>query len=192
MLTDKLINAMKKWKSIFHLVHGWGILSSRQTGISKAYGDRILFENMNFALPPGGIIGIIGPNGAGKTTLFKLITEHEQPDEGTIKIGDTVKLAYVDQMRPLDPDKTIWQEISGGEDLIMLGNREVKFARVCGNDSISAEPINKNLSGTLRRREEPRSSCKSLKGRRQTYCCLMKPTNDLDVNTLRALEEALY
>jgi energy-dependent translational throttle protein EttA len=85
----------------------------------------LLFENMEFALPPGGIIGIIGPNGAGKTTLFKLITGEETSDTGTITIGDTVKLAYVDQMRPLDPDKTIWQEISGGEDLMMLGNREV-------------------------------------------------------------------
>ena len=160
------------------------------TGISKAYGDRILFENMNFALPPGGIIGIIGPNGAGKTTLFKLITEHEQPDEGTIKIGDTVKLAYVDQMRPLDPDKTIWQEISGGEDLIMLGNREVNsrgyVARFNFSGTDQQKPVGK-LSGGERNRVH---LAKVLKDGANVLL-LDEPTNDLDVNTLRALEEAL-
>lgn len=159
-------------------------------GISKAYGDRILFENMNFALPPGGIIGVIGPNGAGKTTLFKLITEQEQPDEGTIKIGDTVKLAYVDQMRPLDPDKTIWQEISGGEDLIMLGNREVNsrgyVARFNFSGTDQQKPVGK-LSGGERNRVH---LAKVLKDGANVLL-LDEPTNDLDVNTLRALEEAL-
>jgi ATP-binding cassette ChvD family protein len=160
------------------------------SGISKAYGDRILFENMNFALPPGGIIGVIGPNGAGKTTLFKLITEQEQPDEGTIKIGDTVKLAYVDQMRPLDPDKTIWQEISGGEDLIMLGNREVNsrgyVARFNFSGTDQQKPVGK-LSGGERNRVH---LAKVLKDGANVLL-LDEPTNDLDVNTLRALEEAL-
>jgi sulfate-transporting ATPase len=94
-------------------------------GVAKAFGDTLLYEEMNFALPPGGIVGIIGPNGAGKTTLFRMITGSEKPDIGTIEIGDTVRLAYVDQGRPLNSDATIWQEISGGEDLIMVGNREV-------------------------------------------------------------------
>jgi len=160
------------------------------SGISKAYGDRILFENMNFALPPGGIIGVIGPNGAGKTTLFKLITEQEQPDEGTIKIGDTVKLAYVDQMRPLDPDKTIWQEISGGEELITLGNREVNsrgyVARFNFSGTDQQKPVGK-LSGGERNRVH---LAKVLKVGANVLL-LDEPTNDLDVNTLRALEEAL-
>jgi len=160
------------------------------SGISKAYGDRILFENMNFALPPGGIIGVIGPNGAGKTTLFKLITEQEEPDEGTIKIGDTVKLAYVDQMRPLDPDKTIWQEISGGEDLIMLGNREVNSRGYVARFNFSGidqqKPVGK-LSGGERNRVH---LAKVLKDGANVLL-LDEPTNDLDVNTLRALEEAL-
>jgi energy-dependent translational throttle protein EttA len=160
------------------------------TGISKAYGDRILFENMNFALPPGGIIGVIGPNGAGKTTLFKLITKQEKPDEGTIKIGDTVKLAYVDQMRPLDPEKTIWQEISGGEDLIMLGNREVNsrgyVARFNFSGTDQQKPVGK-LSGGERNRVH---LAKVLKDGANVLL-LDEPTNDLDVNTLRALEEAL-
>jgi energy-dependent translational throttle protein EttA len=159
-------------------------------GISKAYGDRILFENMNFALPPGGIIGVIGPNGAGKTTLFKLITKQDQPDEGTIKIGDTVKLAYVDQMRPLDPDKTIWQEISGGEDLIMLGSREVNsrgyVARFNFSGTDQQKPVGK-LSGGERNRVH---LAKVLKDGANVLL-LDEPTNDLDVNTLRALEEAL-
>jgi len=159
-------------------------------GISKAYGDRILFENMNFALPPGGIIGVIGPNGAGKTTLFKLITKQEQPDDGTIKIGDTVKLAYVDQMRPLDPGKTIWQEISGGEDLIMLGNREVNsrayVARFNFSGTDQQKPVGK-LSGGERNRVH---LAKVLKDGANVLL-LDEPTNDLDINTLRALEEAL-
>jgi len=159
-------------------------------GISKAYGDRILFENMNFALPPGGIIGVIGPNGAGKTTLFKLITKQEQPDNGTIKIGETVKLAYVDQMRPLDPDRTIWQEISGGEDLIMLGNREVNsrgyVARFNFSGTDQQKPVGK-LSGGERNRVH---LAKVLKDGANVLL-LDEPTNDLDVNTLRALEEAL-
>src|SRR5216117_3807687 len=94
-------------------------------GVSKAYGDRLLVEDMTFALPPGGIIGVIGPNGAGKTTLFRMITGQEQPDSGTIRMGETVALAYVDQSRTLDPDKSIWEEITGGADLLKLGTREV-------------------------------------------------------------------
>ena len=159
-------------------------------GISKAYGDKILFENMNFALPPGGIIGVIGPNGAGKTTLFKLITEQEQPDEGTIKIGDTVKLAYVDQMRPLDPDKTIWQEISGGEDIIMLGNREVNSRGYVARFNFSGTDQQK-LVGKLSGGERNRVHLAKVLKDGANVLLLDEPTNDLDVNTLRALEEAL-
>lgn len=159
-------------------------------GVTKTYGDRILFENMSFALPPGGIIGVIGPNGAGKTTLFKLITKQEHPDEGTIKIGNTVKLAYVDQMRPLNPDKTIWQEISGSEDLIMLGNREVNsrgyVARFNFSGTDQQKPVGK-LSGGERNRVH---LAKVLKDGANVIL-LDEPTNDLDVNTLRALEEAI-
>src|SRR5688500_14467747 len=91
--------------------------------VAKGYGDRLLVEDMTFSLPPGGIVGVIGPNGAGKTTLFRMITGQEQPDKGSIRTGETVQLAYVDQSRTLDPDKTIWQEISGGEDMLKLGQR---------------------------------------------------------------------
>jgi ATP-binding cassette ChvD family protein len=158
--------------------------------VSKAYGEKILFENMKFSLPPGGIIGVIGPNGAGKTTLFKLITEQEQPDSGTIKIGNTVKLAYVDQMRPLNPDNTIWQEISGGEDLIILGNREVNsrgyVARFNFSGTDQQKPVGK-LSGGERNRVHLAKVLKE----GANVLLLDEPTNDLDVNTLRALEEAL-
>ena len=159
-------------------------------GVSKSFGERLLFENMEFALPPGGIIGVIGPNGAGKTTLFKLITGQEKSDTGTIKIGDTVKLAYVDQMRPLDPDKTIWQEISGGEDLIMLGNREVNsrgyVARFNFSGTDQQKPVSK-LSGGERNRVHLAKVLKE----GANVLLLDEPTNDLDINTLRALEEAL-
>lgn len=158
--------------------------------VSKSYGDKILFEQMNFSLPPGGIIGVIGPNGAGKTTLFKLITGQESCDSGSINIGETVKLAYVDQMRPLDPDKSIWQEISGGEDLMMLGNREVNsrgyVARFNFSGTDQQKPVGK-LSGGERNRVH---LAKILKDGANVLL-LDEPTNDLDVNTLRALEEAL-
>src|SRR5438270_1244993 len=100
--------------------------------VSKGYGDNLLVEKMTFKLPPGGIVGVIGPNGAGKTTLFRMITGQEQPDSGEIKIGETVELAYVDQSRTLDPKKSIWEEISGGADLLMLGNREVNYRAYVG------------------------------------------------------------
>src|SRR5690606_9594371 len=94
-------------------------------GLAKAYGDRLLFENVNFSLPPGGIVGVIGANGAGKTTLFRMITGQESPDEGDIRIGATVKLGYVDQNRPLDDDKSVWEEISGGAEFVKLGNYDI-------------------------------------------------------------------
>ncbi len=111
------------WRFSFRPDRVWEI--KLLSHVSKGYGDRLLIEDMNFKLPPGGIVGVIGPNGAGKTTLFKMITGEEEADNGTFETGSTVELGYIDQKRPLDPQKTIWEEISGGQDLIKLGNREV-------------------------------------------------------------------
>ena len=158
--------------------------------VSKAYGDNLLYEDMNFMLPPGGIIGVIGPNGAGKTTLFRMIIGEEKPDSGTITIGDTVKLGYVDQNRPLDPNKTIWQEISGGEDLIMLGNREVNSRAYVARFNFSGTDQQKPV-GLLSGGERNRVHLAKVLREGANVLLLDEPTNDLDVNTLRALEEAL-
>ncbi|MCR4290872.1 MAG: energy-dependent translational throttle protein EttA [Candidatus Scalindua sp.] len=159
--------------------------------VSKAFGDRILFEGMSFSLPAGGIVGIIGPNGAGKTTLFKMITDLEKPDSGTLKIGDTVKLAYVDQGRDtLDPGKTIWEIISGGRDTIELGNHEVNSRAYVARFNFSGSDQQKTvdvLSGGERNRVH--LACMLKDG--ANVILLDEPTNDLDVNTMRALEEAL-
>ncbi len=158
--------------------------------LTKAYGDRLLFEDMNFSLPPGGIIGIIGPNGAGKTTLFKMIVGQERPDAGTIRIGETVKLGYVDQNRPLDPNKTIWEEISGGEDIIMLGNREVNSRAYVARFNFTGTDQQKKV-GVLSGGERNRVHLAKVLREGANVLLLDEPTNDLDVNTLRALEEAL-
>ncbi|MDO9529309.1 MAG: energy-dependent translational throttle protein EttA [Syntrophales bacterium] len=159
--------------------------------VSKAYGDRLLFEGMKFSLPAGGIVGIIGPNGAGKTTLFKMITDSEKPDSGTIKIGDTVKLAYADQERDtLDPEKTIWEVISGGNDMVELGNREINSRAYVSRFNFSGSDQQKKvnmISGGERNRVH--LACMLKEGANVLF--LDEPTNDLDVNTLRALEEAL-
>lgn len=158
--------------------------------VSKAYGENLLYEDMNFVLPPGGIIGVIGPNGAGKTTLFRMITGEEKPDSGTITIGDTVKLGYVDQNRPLDPNKTIWQEISGGEEMIMLGNREVNSRAYVARFNFSGTDQQKPV-GVLSGGERNRVHLAKVLKSGANVLLLDEPTNDLDVNTLRALEEAL-
>lgn len=159
--------------------------------LSKAYGDRLLFENMSFDLPAGGIVGIIGPNGAGKTTLFKMIIGQEKPDSGTIVIGETVRLAYVDQDRDtLDPDKTVWEVISGGQDMIRLGRIEVNSRAYVSRFNFTGTDQQKKvtaLSGGERNRVH--LAC-LLKGGANVLL-LDEPTNDLDVNTMRALEEAL-
>ena len=158
--------------------------------VSKAYGDRLLVEDMSFKLPPGGIVGVIGPNGAGKTTLFRMITEQEQPDKGSITIGETVALAYVDQSRELDANKTIWQEITGGDDTLKLGSREVNSRAYVARFNFSGSDQQKKvamLSGGERNRVH---LAKMLK-QGANVILLDEPTNDLDVNTLRALEEAL-
>jgi energy-dependent translational throttle protein EttA len=158
--------------------------------ISKGYGDNLLCEDMTFSLPRGGIIGVIGPNGAGKTTLFRMITGQEKPDTGTITIGETVKLAYVDQNRPLDPKRTIWQEISGGEELIRLGNREVNSRGYVARFNFSGTDQQKP-TGVLSGGERNRVHLAKVLKDGANVLLLDEPTNDLDVNTLRALEEAL-
>lgn len=167
-----------------------GDIVIRAENVFKAYGDNILYEDLNFSLPAGGIIGIIGPNGAGKTTLFRMITGEEKPDKGTITLGETVKLAYVDQNRPLDPQKTIWQEISGGEDLIMLGNREINSRAYVARFNFSGTDQQKP-TGALSGGERNRVHLAKVLRAGANVLLLDEPTNDLDVNTLRALEEAL-
>ena len=159
--------------------------------VSKGFGDRLLFEGMTFALPPGGIVGVIGPNGAGKTTLFNMITGRETPDSGTIKVGETVCLAYVDQERDtLDPNKSVWEVISGGSDLIKLGEREMNSRAYVSRFNFSGTDQQKKvnmISGGERNRAH--LACILKEG--ANVLLLDEPTNDLDVNTMRALEEAL-
>ena len=161
------------------------------SGLKKAYGDRLLFEDLNFRLPPGGIVGVIGPNGAGKTTLFRLITNQEKPDAGSIRLGETAKLAYVDQSRDtLNAEKTVWQEISDDQETISLGLRQVNSRAYVARFNFSGTDQQKkvgNLSGGERNRVH---LAKMLK-QGANVLLLDEPTNDLDVNTLRALEEAL-
>jgi energy-dependent translational throttle protein EttA len=160
------------------------------TNVAKSYGDTLLYDDMNFALPPGGIIGVIGPNGAGKTTLFRMIMGQEKPDAGIIRIGETVKLGYVDQNRPLDPSKTIWQEISGGEELITLGKREMNSRAYVARFNFSGTDQQK-LTGQLSGGERNRVHLAKVLKDGANVLLLDEPTNDLDVDTLRALEEAL-
>ena len=168
-----------------------GNLVIEANGVKKGFGDKLLVEDMTFSLPPGGIVGVIGPNGAGKSTLFKMITDQEQPDDGTFRTGETVKLAYVDQSRDsLDPEKTIWEVISDGQDIIQLGNREVNSRAYVGRFNFSGSEQQKKvglLSGGQRNRVHLAQMLKS----EANVILLDEPTNDLDVNTLRALEEAL-
>ncbi len=158
--------------------------------LAKGFGDRLLFEDISFDLPPGGIIGVIGANGAGKSTLFRMITGQEQPDKGIIKIGETVKLGYIDQDRPLNNDKTIWEEISGGDDMLHLGARDMNSRAYVSKFNFSGTDQQKKcsvLSGGERNRVH---LAKMLKDGANVLL-LDEPTNDLDINTLRALEEAL-
>jgi ATP-binding cassette ChvD family protein len=159
--------------------------------LSKAYGDNLLIDNLSFALPPGGIVGIIGGNGAGKTTLFRMITNQETPDKGSIKIGETVKLGYVDQSREsLDPEKSIWEEISGGLDSIALGTRSVNSRAYVARFNFSGTDQQKKV-GALSGGERNRVHLAKMLTESANVLLLDEPTNDLDVNTMRALEEAL-
>ena len=159
-------------------------------GVSKAYGDRLLYENLSFRLPPGGIVGVIGPNGAGKTTLFRLITGQEKADGGTFKTGETVKLAYVDQSRELDGDKSIWEEITGGQEQIELGKVLVNSRAYVSRFNFSGTDQQKKV-GTLSGGQRNRVHLAKMLKEGANVILLDEPTNDLDVNTMRALEEAL-
>jgi len=159
-------------------------------GVKKGYGDTLLVDDMTFRLPPGGIVGVIGPNGAGKTTLFRMIIGKESPDAGTIRVGETVQLGYVDQDRTLDPDKSIWQEISGGQDVVKLGNREVNSRAYVAKFNFGGQDQQKKV-GLLSGGERNRVHLAKMLKEGTNLLLLDEPTNDLDVNTMRALEEAL-
>ncbi|HOO81232.1 MAG TPA: energy-dependent translational throttle protein EttA [Alphaproteobacteria bacterium] len=168
-----------------------GDLVIKAQNIKKGFDDHLLIENLSFKLPPGGIVGVIGPNGAGKSTLFKMITGNETPDEGTFKVGDTVKLGYVDQSRDsLDGDKTVWEEISGGTDIIKLGKIEMQsraYVSAFNFRKSDQQQLVKNLSGGQRNRVHLAKMLKS----EANVILLDEPTNDLDTETLAALEEAI-
>lgn len=160
-------------------------------GVSKAYGEKLLFENLEFSLPRGGIVGVIGPNGAGKTTLFRMITGKETPDNGEFKVGSSVKLAYVDQSREnLDPNKSVWEEISGGSDLMMVGNKEMNSRAYVSRFNFHGDAQQKKV-GDLSGGERNRVQLAKVLQAGGNLLLLDEPTNDLDVNTMRALEEAL-
>jgi ATP-binding cassette ChvD family protein len=168
-----------------------GDLVVEASGLSKSFGDRLLIDNLSFNLPRGGIVGIIGPNGAGKTTLFRMIIGQEKPDAGELRIGPSVQLAYVDQSRDaLDGAKTVWQEISGGQDIMLVGKTEVPSRAYCGRFNFKGsdqQKLVKDLSGGERNRLHLAKLLKS----GGNLLLLDEPTNDLDVDTLRALEDAL-
>jgi ATP-binding cassette ChvD family protein len=160
-------------------------------GLTKAFGDNLLIDDLTFKLPPGGIVGVIGPNGAGKTTLFRMIVGQEKADKGTIKVGDSVHLGYVDQSRDaLDGKKNVWEEISGGQDIIMLGKREVNSRAYCSNFNFKGADQQKKV-GSLSGGERNRVHLAKMLRSGANLLLLDEPTNDLDVDTLRALEEAL-
>jgi energy-dependent translational throttle protein EttA len=159
--------------------------------VNKGFGDKLLVEGMTFSLPPGGIVGVIGPNGAGKTTLFRMITHQEKPDSGTIRIAETVKLAYVDQSRDaLDPDKNIWEMISDGQDIIPIGSRQINSRAYVSRFNFSGTDQQKKV-GTLSGGERNRVHLARMLKEGANVLLLDEPTNDLDINTLRALEDSL-
>jgi ATPase subunit of ABC transporter with duplicated ATPase domains len=160
-------------------------------GLKKAFGDKLLFEGLSFRLPRAGIVGVIGPNGAGKTTLFRMLTGDEKPDEGSLKIGETVAISYVDQSRDaLAPDNTVWQEISAGEESVTLGKREVNSRAYCAWFNFRGSDQQKKV-GSLSGGERNRVHLAKLLKEGGNLLLLDEPTNDLDVETLRALEDAL-
>jgi len=168
-----------------------GDIVIRTESISKGYDGKLLYENMDIEIPPGAIVGIIGPNGAGKTTLFRMIVGQEEPDSGTLTVGQTVKLAYVDQSRDdLDPDKTVWQAISDGQDNLQLGDRRMNSRAYVGRFNFGGSDQQKKV-GTLSGGERNRVHLAKILKEESNVLLLDEPTNDLDVNTLRALEDAI-
>jgi sulfate-transporting ATPase len=167
-----------------------GSIVVESDGVAKAYGENLLVEDMTFRLPPGGIVGVIGPNGAGKTTLFRMMIGDEKPDAGTIRLGETVKLGYVDQNRTLDPERTIFEEITGGGDIIQLGSREMQSRAYVARFNFSGSDQQKKV-GVLSGGERNRVHLAKMLKEGANVLLLDEPTNDLDVNTMRALEEAL-
>ncbi|MGH8273635.1 MAG: ATP-binding cassette domain-containing protein, partial [Gammaproteobacteria bacterium] len=168
-----------------------GDLVIETEGIAKAYGDQLLFEDLSFRVPPGAIVGVIGPNGAGKTTLFRMIVGEEKPDTGTLRLGDTVELAYVDQLRDaLPPEKTVWEIISGGQDILKVGNYETPSRAYVGRFNFKGAD-QQQRAGDLAGGERGRLhlACQLKSG--GNVLLLDEPSNDLDVETLRALEEAI-
>lgn len=191
MLKQDVAEQEKKFEIIIPPGPRLGNLVVEANGVAKAYGDKLLFENLDFALPPGGIVGVIGPNGAGKTTLFKLITALEQPDAGTFKVGDTVKFAYVEQSRDsLEDNKTIWEVISGGQEMMQLGARTVNSRAYCAQFGFVGADQQKKV-GVLSGGERNRVLLARVLKSGANLILLDEPTNDLDVNSIRALEEGL-
>ena len=168
-----------------------GDIVIRTENLGKGYDGKLLYENLTIDIPPGAIVGIIGPNGAGKTTLFRMIVGQEEPDSGSLTVGQTVKLAYVDQSRDdLDPDKTVWQEISDGQDNLQLGNYRMNSRAYVGRFNFAGSDQQKKV-GTLSGGERNRVHLAKILKEESNVLLLDEPTNDLDVNTLRALEDAL-
>ena len=159
-------------------------------GLKKAYGDTVLFDNLSFTLPPGGIVGVIGPNGAGKTTTFKLITGEEKPDAGTLRLGETVQVGYVDQSRTLDPNKSVFDEITGGLDELEVGKKKIASRAYVSWFNFKGAHQQRKV-GTLSGGERNRVHLAKLLRQGSNLLLLDEPTNDLDVDTLRALEQAL-
>lgn len=191
MLNQDVEEQEKKFEIIIPPGPRLGNLVVEATGVSKGYGDKLLFENLNFSLPPGGIVGVIGPNGAGKTTLFRLITDLEKPDTGTFKVGDTVQLAYVEQSRDsLADNKTIWEVISGGEEMMQLGERKVNSRAYCAKFGFAGADQQKKV-GVLSGGERNRVLLARVLKSGANLILLDEPTNDLDVNSIRALEDGL-
>jgi ATP-binding cassette ChvD family protein len=193
---DQLQNAAENAKQTFAQIQippgpRLGSLVIEAEGLEKEYGDKVLFKNLSFKLPPGGIVGVIGPNGAGKTTLFKIITGQEAPDAGSVRLGETVKLAYVDQNRDsLNPDNNVWQEISGGLDVMKVGGREIPSRAYVGSFNFKGADQQKKV-GLLSGGERNRVHLAKTLASGGNVLMLDEPTNDLDVETLGALESAL-